>query len=254
MEKEVRMSAASTSSSTKTSPWMKLGSFTGNVLGSLASAGPSCDPTQWHSPIPFSQNQAPSCSRWGTMRNANSENRNVWITKRSWIIFIETTIPPACKSSTSGIGHMGPMPLQFSRMKVLQYGCLFEVPILVRKPSPSEDSKEINRCRILCKDFWRDAFLLIDNCTTEIGERKISTWSSRHHRFRDQVQKLEVLDDYHDDGKEDYVYIPDPKFSEYPVEHWRSSEIKTNATYSSIVIYPNNKVITLSTYIRRIEK
>lgn len=77
----------------------------------------------------------------------------------------------------------------------------------MEKSSPSEDALEVNRCRSLCKDFWRDAYALFD-IDEGLGEHKLKTWANRHHRFKEQVKSLEVLEGYVHDGEEDYVYQP----------------------------------------------
>ena len=65
-------------------------------------------------------------------------------------------------------------------------------------------AEDVNKCRSLCKDFWRDVFLLLDRCD-DVGDRKLKTWSSRHVRFSQQVQRL--------DGTDDFVYQAHPKFN-----------------------------------------
>jgi len=82
---------------------------------------------------------------------------------------------------------------------------------LVASVQRNEEAERINQCRSLCKDFWRDLFLLMDTCGG-FGDNKLKTWQNRHLRFVTQVKKLDVLDDYQHDGAEDYVYQAHSKF------------------------------------------
>jgi hypothetical protein len=81
----------------------------------------------------------------------------------------------------------------------------------VKSRPVNADSERVNACRSLCKDFWRDLFLLMDTCD-EFGDNKLRTWHNRHQRFVDQVQRLDVLKGYEHDGAKDYVYIPHKRF------------------------------------------
>jgi hypothetical protein len=71
-----------------------------------------------------------------------------------------------------------------------------------------EDVSKINSCLSLCKDFWRDLYLVLDTCPCN----KIQTWEGRHSRFVSNVQPLDILEGYDDDGNKDYVYLKHEKF------------------------------------------
>ena len=80
-----------------------------------------------------------------------------------------------------------------------------------------EEAAKVNACRSQAKDFWRRMYLFLDHCRTlDADAGSLRAQASRYGRFRDQVERLDVLPGYDGDGKgTDPVYTVHDKLAKY---------------------------------------
>lgn len=101
------------------------------------------------------------------------------------------------------------MPLKPSSLEVCQ-SAMFFFKSQVKSPTP--EIERINGCRSSCKDFWREVYLVLDDCDETCHGKKLATWKSRHSRFVQAVRPIDILEGYDSDGQSDWVYEKHKKF------------------------------------------